>query len=81
VAVRARSGSPHPLDVRITHRGREATATVEFLVPRALTYERLFRYREFAACLIGEIHRHEPNRTLDRAAAIAATLASMPARS
>lgn len=80
-ALRARSGTPAPLDVRITHRGRDASATVEFLAPSPRTLERAFRYRELAACLIGEIHRHEPNRTFERSAEIAAAIAAMPSRS
>lgn len=79
-AVRARSGTPAPLDVRIAHRGREAAATVEFLAPSPRSIERAFRYRELAACLIGEIHRHEPNRTMERSAEIAAALVAMPSR-
>ncbi|HSQ60741.1 MAG TPA: glucose-6-phosphate dehydrogenase assembly protein OpcA [Acidobacteriota bacterium] len=80
-AVRVRSGTPAPLDVRIAHRGRDATATLEFLAPAPRTLERAFRYRELAACLIGEIHRHEPNRTMERSAEIAASLVAMPSGS
>jgi len=78
LAVHARSDGPQPLDVRIAHGGRDATATMEFLAPRARTLERAFRYREFAACLVGEIHRHEPNESLEHAARLAARLAAAP---
>jgi glucose-6-phosphate dehydrogenase assembly protein OpcA len=76
-AVRARSGEPHALDVRVGHRGHDATATIEFVAPRPRTLERTFRYREFAACLVGEIHRHEPNESLEHAARLASRLATV----
>ncbi len=76
-AVRLRSGKPHPLDVVVSHRGRAGAATVEFFAPEARMMERRFAYREFAACLIGEIHRHEPNPALDAAAPVAAALTAL----
>jgi len=79
LAVRIRSGKPHPLDVVVSHRGREVVASVEFVAPEARLLERTFGYREFAACLIGEIHRHEPNAALDAAAPVAMTLARLKA--
>lgn len=77
VAVRLRSGKPVPLDVVVSHRGRAGTASVEFVAPEPRLLERTFGYREFAACLIGEIHRHEPNAALDAAAPVAAALAAL----
>ncbi|HEU4725169.1 MAG TPA: glucose-6-phosphate dehydrogenase assembly protein OpcA [Candidatus Eisenbacteria bacterium] len=76
-AVRLRSGKPAPLDVVVSHRGRDRIATVEFVSPEARLLERSFGYREFAACLVGEIHRHEPNPALDEAAPVAAALAAL----
>lgn len=76
-AVRLRSGKPHALDVVLSHRGRAAFATVEFVAPEPRLLERAFGYREFAACLVGEIHRHEPNPALDAAAPLAAALAEL----
>jgi hypothetical protein len=77
VGLRARAGSPRPLDVSLTHRGRDATATLDFLAPRPRKLERAFRYRDFAGCLVGEIHRHDPNESLEHAARLAARLASV----
>ncbi len=77
VAVRLRSGKPVPLDVVVSHRGRAGSASVEFVAPEPRLLERTFGYREFAACLIGEIHRHEPNAALDAAAPIAAALTAL----
>ena len=50
---------------------------MEFVAPESKLLERRFAYREFAACLIGEIHRHEPNGALDDAAPIAAALTAL----
>ncbi len=76
-AVRLRSGKPHPLDVVVSHRRRAGSATVEFVAPEPRLLERRFAYRELAACLIGEIHRHEPNPALDAAAPVAASLTAL----
>lgn len=77
VAVRLRSGKPHPFDVVVSHRGRASSASVDFVAPEPRLLERTFAYREFAACLIGEIHRHGPNAALDAAAPIAAALTAL----
>ena len=77
VAVRLRSGKPSPLDVIVSHRGRAGSASVEFVAPEPRLLERTFGYREFAACLVGEIHRHEPNAALDAAAPVAAALTAL----
>lgn len=72
--IRLRSTEPHPLDLEIVHHGRDATATIAAWAPRPLQREVAFGYREFAACIVGEIHRHEPNRSLETAAQIAQEL-------
>ncbi len=66
--IQVKSTEPHPLDVEIAHRGREATARVTVRAPRAESAEVPFGYREFAACIVGEIHRHSGNRPLEDAA-------------
>ena len=50
---------------------------MQFLAPEAKLLERTFSYREFAVCLIGEIHRHGPNAALDAAVPVAAALAAL----
>ncbi len=69
-----RSDAPHPLDLEIVHRGREATATISSGGARPLRREVAFGYREFAACIVGELHRHEPNRSLESASRFAREL-------
>src|SRR5262249_31077274 len=61
----------------LSHEGRAPSATVTFVAPFSRTLERRFAYREFAACLIGEIQRHEANAALDAAAPVAVALAAM----
>lgn len=80
-AVRLRSGKPNPLDVVVSHQGRDRAASVEFVAPVARLLERTFGYREFAACLVGEIHRHEANAALDAAAPVAAALTALESAS
>ena len=72
--VRIRSEDPHPLDVEILHRGREETARIVTREPRASSAEVPFPYRGFAACIVGEIHRHTPNRSLEEASRAAESL-------
>ena len=72
--VRIRSEDPHPLDVEILHRGREETARIVTRKPRASSAEVPFPYRGFAACIVGEIHRHTPNRSLEEASRAAESL-------
>src|SRR5439155_817051 len=55
--IRIQAEEPHPLDLEFTHQGREATATIVTRAPRARRTEVPFDYREFAACIVGEIHR------------------------
>jgi len=68
VRVRIRSGAPTPLDVAVEHRGQSPTARVGMLAPRVKEREVPFAYRELAACVVGEIQRHEPNRAFEEAA-------------
>ena len=72
--IRIRSEAPHPLDVEILHQGREETARIAARKPRASSTEVAFPYRGFAACIVGEIHRHAPNRPLEEAARAAESL-------
>ncbi len=65
--VRIRSGAPHPFDAEILHRERDRTARVSVRAPRACSVEAAFGYHEFAACIVGEIHRHASNRPLEDA--------------
>jgi hypothetical protein len=69
-----RSEEPHPLDLEIVHRGRDRTATISTRMPRASTVEAPFGYCEFAACIVGEIHRHAANRPFEDAARVAESL-------
>jgi len=66
--IRIRAAEPHPFDVEIHHRGRETSARVQFRAPRAATLESPFGYREFAACIVGEIQRHAANKPMEDAA-------------
>ena len=67
---------PHPLEMEIAHKGRDVTATIVTRAPRARRTEVPFGYREFASCIVGEIHRHTPNRSLEDAARVADRLMS-----
>lgn len=72
--VRIRSGAPAPLDVAVEHRGHDPVAHETFTAPFASTRAVTFAYRDLADCLVGELHRHEPNRAFDEAAPIAAEM-------
>jgi len=72
--IAIRSAAPHPLDLEIVHRGRDTTARIATRTPRASSFEAPFGYREFAACIVGEIHRHAANRSLEEAARVAEQL-------
>ncbi|HET9940894.1 MAG TPA: glucose-6-phosphate dehydrogenase assembly protein OpcA [Candidatus Eisenbacteria bacterium] len=65
--VQLRSGAPHSLDLRVTHRPAHREATVEVSAPKRQEVEIPFRYRDLAECLMTEIHRHEPNPQLTSA--------------
>ncbi len=66
--VRLRAGAPHDLDIEIAHPHREARASLHARRPREERRSAAFRYRDFATCLVSELHRHEPNPTLEAAA-------------
>ena len=68
VEVRLRSGAPTPLDVSVEHTGHAPTARVTMRMPRAKERDVPFAYRELAACIVGEIHRHEANLAFEDAA-------------
>ncbi len=66
--VRLRAAAPHELDLEIAHPRREARASLHARRPREERRFTAFRYRDFATCLVSELHRHEPNPTLEAAA-------------
>jgi glucose-6-phosphate dehydrogenase assembly protein OpcA len=66
--VHVRASEPHALDVEIHHRGRDSSAHITLRAPRSETLESPFGYREFAACIVGEIQRHAANRPMEDAA-------------
>jgi len=72
--VRLQARAPHPLDVEIHHPPLSPTAELIVRNPRASRTEVAFAYREFASCITAEIHRHEPNRSLEAAARMAQEL-------
>ncbi|HKQ18111.1 MAG TPA: OpcA/G6PD domain-containing protein, partial [Candidatus Eisenbacteria bacterium] len=72
--IRICSGAPAPLDLSVRHEGRSPTARVVTRAPRATEREVAFGYRDFAACVVGEMHRHEPNRAFEDAARVAEEL-------
>ncbi len=71
-----RSDKPHPLEMEITHKGRDVTATIVTGTPGSRRADVPFGYREFAACIVGELHRHAPNRSLEDAVRVADRLMS-----
>ena len=71
-----RAEKPHPLEMEITHKGRDVTATIVTGTPRVRRADVPFGYREFAACIVGELHRHAPNRSLEDAVRVAERLMS-----
>lgn len=66
--VRIEAGDPHPFEAEIRHRDKERTAHVTVRGPRELATEVPFDYRELATCIVGEIHRHAANRSMEEAA-------------
>ncbi|HEX5030589.1 MAG TPA: glucose-6-phosphate dehydrogenase assembly protein OpcA [Candidatus Eisenbacteria bacterium] len=74
--VELRSGPPHPLDLRVTHRPAHREATFEVSAPERQEVEIPFHYRNLAECLVTEIHRHEPNPQLT--SAVRCALALLP---
>lgn len=69
--VRIRSGAPRPFDLSVEHRGHDPVARVETAAPLPSSREATFAYRDLAGSIVGEIHRHEPNRTFEDAARVA----------
>src|SRR5207253_7624746 len=76
--VHIRAGDPHPFEAEIRHREKERTARVTVRVPRESATEVPFDYRELAACIVGEIHRHAANRPLEEAARVAEAMMKLP---
>ena len=72
--VRLRAGAPHELDLEIAHPRHELRASLHARRPREERRFTAFRYRDFATCLVSELHRHEPNPTLEAAAHLALDL-------
>ena len=72
--IQLRSGSPHPLDIQVTHRPRHRSATIDVSAPSVRALEVPFHYRELAECVVTEVHRHEPNPQLRDAARAALAL-------
>jgi glucose-6-phosphate dehydrogenase assembly protein OpcA len=72
--VRMRGAAPHPLSVEIVRHGRDPRAAVRIDEPLTSRREVSFHYREFASCIVGEIHRHEPNPALLEAVSSAQAL-------
>jgi glucose-6-phosphate dehydrogenase assembly protein OpcA len=65
--IRIQSGGPHPFDAEILHHGHDRTAQVRMRAPRESTSEVPFGYCELASCIVGEIHRHAPNPSMEGA--------------
>lgn len=66
--IHIRADAPHPVDLEIVHTGRDVTALVTTRRPNESAVEVPFAYREFAACIVGEIHRNAANRSFEDAA-------------
>ena len=65
------SVAPHALEVELLHHGRDRTARVSVRGASERTAEVPFDYQELASCIVGEIHRHAANRTMEEAATAA----------
>jgi glucose-6-phosphate dehydrogenase assembly protein OpcA len=72
--VRLRAAAPHPLELEIVRHGRDPRASIRIDEPAVERREVPFPYREFAACIVGEIHRHDPNPALAEAVSAAQAL-------
>ena len=75
--VRIQSYDPHPFDAEIRHREKERTARVTVRRPNETATEVPFDYRELAACVVSEIHRHAANRTMEEAARVAEAMMAL----
>jgi len=80
--LRIRSGPPRAATLEVEPRGREPAAlvTLSRREPGAAGAEASerryvpFRYRDFATCIVTEVHRHAPNPVLEEAVACATAL-------
>jgi glucose-6-phosphate dehydrogenase assembly protein OpcA len=72
--VRMRAAGAHPLDARLAHAGRDDSARLELLAPRAWTAPVPFARRDLAAAIVGEIQRRVPNPAFRDAARAARAL-------
>jgi hypothetical protein len=71
--LRIRSGAPHAIALEVEPVGRERRATVTVSRGGGAPARRIvpFHYRDFATCIVSEIHRHAPNPALEEALASA----------
>lgn len=72
--VRMRAAGTHTLDARLAHAGRDDSARLELLAPRAWTAPVPFARRDLAAAIVGEIQRRVPNPAFRDAARAARAL-------
>src|SRR5207248_8567927 len=63
--VRISAGDPHPLEAEIRHEGKQRTARMTKGRSHRTEMDVPFDYRELAACIVGEIHRHAANRPME----------------
>jgi hypothetical protein len=75
--VRIQASDPHPFEAEIRHRDQERTAHVSVRGPHESVTEVPFDYRELAACIVTEIHRHAANRSMEEAARAAEAMMNM----
>jgi len=71
----------HALVAEIRHQGRDRTARVTVRGQGESSSEVPFGYCEFAACIVGEIHRHAANRPMEQAARAAEEMMNVWSRS
>lgn len=71
--LRLRSGPPHALTLEVEPLGRDRRANVTVTRDNGAPSRRIvpFPYRDFATCIVSEIHRHAPNPVLEEALASA----------
>jgi glucose-6-phosphate dehydrogenase assembly protein OpcA len=75
--VRIQAVDPHPFEAEIRHRDQERTAHVTVRGQHESVTEVPFDYRELAACIVTEIHRHAANRSMEEAARAAEAMMNM----
>ena len=71
--VQVRTGRSPSLEVSIRHEGRDSEASVRIGGPISSEHRVPFAHRDFASCIVGEMHRHEPNPLVRDAARFALT--------